>query len=125
MKRTIYTISLALLVVGVAQAQYAPNKDLPVAKGAPASLDPTAAATAWSGATSVKLPWDTTNQRAASEPTTAYIQTDGKFIYVRFDVQQREPLLAQQHTNNVGDGTDDEVWIDLWPTGNNGYYYQF
>ena len=33
--------------------------------------------------------------------------------------------MAQQHTNDVGDGTDDEVWIDLWPNGNAGFYYQF
>jgi len=33
--------------------------------------------------------------------------------------------MAQQHTNEVGDGTDDEVWIDLWPNGNSGFYYQF
>jgi hypothetical protein len=40
-------------------------------------------------------------------------------------VKQRERLMAQQHANNVGDGTDDEVWIDLWPSGNAGFYYQF
>ncbi len=61
----------------------------------------------------------------ASEPTTAHLATDGANLYVRFEAQQREPLLAQQHTNDVGDGTDDEVWIDLWPGGNAGFYYQF
>jgi hypothetical protein len=88
-------------------------------------LDPALPADAWSGATSVTLPWDVQDRRPASELSTAFITTDGTSVYVRFDVQQREALLAQQHTNDVGDGTDDEVWIDLWPNGNRGFYYQF
>jgi len=46
-------------------------------------------------------------------------------FFVRFDVAQREGLLQQQHTNDVGDGTDDEVWVDFWPGGNHGFFYQF
>lgn len=88
-------------------------------------LDPNAAASAWKDAATVPLPWDVAHQRAASEPTTASIATDGTFLYIRFDVKQREALLAQQHVNNVGDGTDDEVWIDLWPNGPGGFFYQF
>ena len=119
-------LCLLLAVCGAAEAQTpATAANLIVPHGGPPSLDPTASAAGWSGAAQATLPWDASNQRAASESTTAYIQTDGKFIYVRFDVTQREALLAQQHTNNVGDGTDDEVWVDLWPTGNNGFYYQF
>jgi hypothetical protein len=115
-----------LAVCGAAEAQTSdPSSSLLVPKADVPTLDPTAGVATWSSATSVTLPWDASDQRPASEPTTAYILTDGKFIYVRFDVKQREALLAQQHTNNVGDGTDDEVWIDLWPTGNNGFFYQF
>jgi len=88
-------------------------------------LDPKADAAGWKDAASVSLPWDVQNHKAASQPTTARIATDGTNIFVRFEVKQREKLLAQQHTNDVGDGTDDEVWIDLWPNGNNGFYYQF
>jgi hypothetical protein len=88
-------------------------------------LDPIVPTGAWAGARAVPLLWDVINQRAASEPSTALIATDGQFLYVRFDVRQRETLLAQQQTNNVGDGTDDEVWIDLWPSGSSGFYYQF
>jgi hypothetical protein len=88
-------------------------------------LDPRSPVEAWSATAAVDLPWDVTHQQPASEPASAHIATDGTNIYVRFDVKQREALMAQQHTNEVGDGTDDEVWIDLWPNGNSGFYYQF
>jgi len=88
-------------------------------------LDPAADPATWKDAATVALPWDVQHQKASSEPTTAHVATDGTNIYVRFDVSQREALMAQQRTNDVGDGTDDEVWIDLWPNGNNGFYYQF
>ena len=71
------------------------------------------------------LGWDVQHERPASEPATARLATDGTFFYARFDVKQRETLLQTQHANNVGDGTDDEVWTDLWPSGNKGFYYQF
>ena len=92
---------------------------------APPPLDPKADPAAWKDAAAVALPWDVQHQKASSEPTTARIATDGTNIYVRFDVKQREALLAQQRTNDVGDGTDDEVWVDFWPNGNSGFYYQF
>lgn len=92
---------------------------------APPPLDPKADPAAWTDAAVVALPWDVQHQRASSEPASARIATDGTSIYVRFDVEQREGLLAQQRTNDVGDGTDDEVWIDLWPNGTSGFYYQF
>ena len=91
----------------------------------PPTLDPKVDPATWKDATTIALPWDVQHQRPATEPSTARITTDGTNIYVRFDVKQREVLLAQQHTNDVGDGTDDEVWIDLWPNGSGGFYYQF
>jgi len=91
----------------------------------PPPLDPHAPVEAWAATAAVDLPWDVTHQQPASEPANAHIATDGTNIYVRFDVKQREALMAQQHTNEVGDGTDDEVWVDLWPNGTNGFYYQF
>ena len=97
---------------------------IPTVQAAP-PLDPKADPAAWKDAAAVTLPWDVQHQRASSQPTTARVATDGTNIYVRFEVKQREALLAQQHTNDVGDGTDDEVWIDLWPNGNSGFYYQF
>jgi len=91
----------------------------------PLPLDPTADPSTWAAARSVTLPWDVQHQKPSSEQSVARIATDGVFLYVRFDNAQRESLWAQQHTNDVGDGTDDEVWIDLWPNGPNGFYYQF
>ncbi len=92
---------------------------------APPPLDPKADPATWKDTAAFALPWDVQHQKAASEPATARIATDGTNIYVRFDATQREALLAQQHTNDVGDGTDDEVWVDFWPNGNSGFYYQF
>jgi hypothetical protein len=86
-------------------------------------LDP--AAPAWQSATSVKLTWDTTHGRITSEPAAACISTDGRALYVRFDVMQSETIAASQQTNDVGQGSDDAVWIDLWPNGTSGYFYQF
>ncbi len=92
---------------------------------APPPLDPAANLEGWKDASPVTLGWDVQNERPSSEASVARLESDGKFAYVRFDVKQRERLLQAQHTNNVGDGTDDEVWIDLWPSGNKGFYYQF
>jgi hypothetical protein len=92
---------------------------------APPPLEPSADLGAWKDAATVSLPWDVQHQKPASEESTARVATDGASIYVRFDVKQREALMAQQRTNDVGDGTDDEVWIDLWPNGGSGFYYQF
>jgi hypothetical protein len=100
-----------------------PNVSIPLASAMP--LDPSVPATQWHGAAPMTLPWDEVHSRPASESTTALIATDGKALYVRFDAQQREPVAASQHTNDVGQGNDDEVWIDLWPNGLSGYFYQF
>ena len=92
---------------------------------APLPLDPRLPPETWSAVPAVTLGWDVQHQAAATETSVARVATDGKNVYVRFDIRQRETLLAQQHNNNVGDGTDDEAWIDLWPGGNKGFSYQF
>jgi hypothetical protein len=98
-------------------------------------LQPSAAITAWSQSASAALKWDVGHARSAKEPTTVHVSTDGKFLYVRFDAQQREPLMAAQQSDdtvaggsNINGGiawTDDAVWVDLWPTGPAGFQYQF
>ena len=88
-------------------------------------LDANAPAAGWSQAAALDLPWDAVRSRPASEPTKAWIATDGRDLFVRFDAVQHEPIVAVQHTNDVGQGSDDEVWIDLWPNGTSGYFYQF
>jgi hypothetical protein len=89
------------------------------------SLDPGAPATDWAKAAQVELSWDPVHSRPASESTKAWISTDGHALYVRFAATQREPIAAAQHTNDVGQGSDDAVWVDLWPNGTSGYFYQF
>jgi hypothetical protein len=89
------------------------------------SLDPAAPATGWAKAAKLHLTWDAVRSRPASEATTAWIATDGRAFYLRFDATQREPIAAAQHTNDVGQGNDDAVWVDLWPNGVSGYFYQF
>ena len=44
---------------------------------------------------------------------------------MRFEAKQREPISASQRTNDVGNGSDDDVYVDLWPNGTSGYSYQF
>ncbi|MEO6835033.1 MAG: hypothetical protein ABI231_03885 [Candidatus Tumulicola sp.] len=88
-------------------------------------IDPSSAPSAWSSAAGVKLGWNVLAERPASETTSAAIATDGRTLYVRFDATQREPIAAAQHTDNIGQGNDDAVWIDLWPNGASGYFYQF
>lgn len=90
-----------------------------------ASLDPAASAAAWQKAAGVRLLWNVQAEAPATDATVAAIATDGTSFYVRFDATQREPISAAQHTNNVGQGSDDAVWIDLWPNGTNGFFYQF
>lgn len=108
-----------LLLAAVALADYA-HVTVPLASP---DLDPGGAV--WTQAAAVELRWNVVHARPASEPVKAAIATDGKALFVRFDVTQREPIAAAAHTNDVGQGNDDAVWIDLWPAGTTGYFYQF
>lgn len=126
-QRFILACGLALAVMRPALAQTPTTigtLSIPTLAAAP-SLDPKADAAAWQDVAPVTLTWDVQNERPSSELSTTRLVTDGAFFYLRFDVKQREGLLQSQHTNNVGDGTDDEVWVDFWPSGNKGFYYQF
>ena len=98
---------------------------LDVPKTGDPPLDPAAPPSAWSGSAAADLTWNAVRSQPASEPTKAWIATDGQALYVRFDATQHEPIAAAQHTNDVGQGNDDEVWVDLWPNGTSGYFYQF
>jgi hypothetical protein len=122
-RRALAFAGLMLLFTAAARAMANPQISVPNVNDPP--LDPAVAVTAWSAAATVSLPWDEVRSRPSTETTKAFIATDGKALYVRFDVSQREPIAAAQHTNDVGQGNDDEVWIDLWPNGITGYFYQF
>jgi hypothetical protein len=124
---TLAAFALAAVAPGVAAAaevQSAAAVSVPKTDTAP-PLAPTANAGAWSGAPSIALGWDVVHGHAASDKTQATIETDGNFLYVRFAAEQKESIVASQRTNNVGSGVDDEVWVDLWPNGTSGFYYQF
>lgn len=127
--KVLYCVALTALLFCPALASAAEQStiatlNVPVSTDPP-SLNPRDDLATWKTATTVTLPWDVQHQHPATETSTARIVSDDKTLYLRFDVKQREGLMAQQHTNNVGDGTDDEVWIDLWPNGSNGFFYQF
>ena len=112
--------SCALTAQALALGQIAVTK---TASGPP--LEPRNGTDSWADAARVDLRWEVQRGRRMGESTTAHIATDGAYLYVRFDVSQREPIAQSQRTNDVGQGVDDEVWIDLWPQGNDGFQYQF
>ncbi len=107
---------------------------VPVTQTAP-PLAPTATDPGWP-APAIPLKWDVAHGRPAQDPTTVHVTTDGNMIYVRFDAQQSNPIIATQHGDDLITGgsnanggiswsADDAVWIDLWPNGPGGFEYQF
>jgi hypothetical protein len=92
----------------------------------PPALDGTLKDPLWQKAAKVELTYDRLTHGASAEPTTAYILTDGKAIYLGFDAKQtRTSVVANQRNNNTGVDTDDEVKVALWPAGKNGVSYNF
>ena len=104
---------------------------------APPPLDAALPAAGWTAAPVLALPWDVAHVKPADEPTEVRVISDGRYLYVRFDVTQRGPVSATQHSDDVITGgsqgnngglswsADDAVWVDLFPTGTNGFRYQF
>lgn len=124
-------LSLALAAtVGTAHAQTVATAEtrqitLPLVTQAP-PIDGTLDAPAWKSAAVVHLGYDYHTFSSAAEPTTVLLFTDGKALYVGFSATQtRTSILTNQHTNNVGQDTDDEVMVNLWPNGSSGFAYQF
>jgi len=107
---------------------------LPAAQVAP-PLDPASSPSAWAQLPGGPLAWDVAHAGPAAEDTTVHVTTDGKFLYVRFDAVQHEPVVATQQSDDTVTGgsnsngglaySDDSVWVDLWPTGAGGFQYQF
>jgi hypothetical protein len=124
-------VFVAAIVIGAANCATAAAADVEASAVTVLKTDtapplaPASDSSAWSTAPSVSLDWDVIHGRHATDKTQASFQTDGNFLYVRFTAQQKEAIVATQRTNNVGGGTDDEVWVDLWPNGTSGFYYQF
>jgi hypothetical protein len=88
-------------------------------------VDGTLSHAEWKSAQSVTLDWDLQGHKRAPQQTAAYVETDGKYLYVGFDAKQQSAIVATQHTDDAGQGADDDVEIDLWPGGTNGFLYQF
>lgn len=97
---------------------------VPLVQSAP-SMDGSLAHDAWKSAKTVTLDWNLQGHTHAPQQTTAYIETDGKFLYVAFDARQSGSIVATQHTDDAGQGSDDQVEVDFWPGGVNGFNYQF
>lgn len=99
--------------------------DLPKIDKGPA-IDGTLSDPLWKAhAARVDLAWNLRDNQPARESTTAYVLTDGRFLYVAFDAQQRAAIEAGQHNNDNGLGNDDRVSLYLWPNGSNGFSYSF
>jgi hypothetical protein len=107
--------------VSVAAAALAAALVVVRAQSAP-SLDGDAG---WADAPVTTLGWDFTNGRPAPEETRVRVLVDDRYLYVRFDAKQREPIVATQTVDDVGQGSDDVVHVSLWPAGSNGFEYQF
>ena len=97
---------------------------VPAVQHAPA-LDGTFDSSAWKDAATLQLGWDLQGHKRAADTTIAYLETDGSNLYVAFDAKQSGSVVATQHTNNAGLGTDDDVSVYLWPSGSDGFSYQF
>jgi len=128
MKALFLAAMLSAVTTGAAAAiEPAAAQDLltvPVVTTAPA-MDGTISDPLWQKAALANLAYDVNVHQPAKAPTTAYVLTDGSFLYVAFDVKTTAPVSAQEHTNGVGMDVDDEVQVDLWPGGDQGFMYKF
>ena len=109
MKRSILALAGVLALAATAMpALAAMSLDVPLVATAP-SLDPHATS-AFNGSATAQLVSYNNQSNAADEPATVRLLSDGKALYVRFDVTQRyEPL----------EGLDggDSVAVDFWSGG--------
>jgi len=94
----------------------------------PLLLDGTVSNPQWkTGVTAKDFYNYTTRQPAAPAlATTAYLLYDAKYLYVAFVCDQSSaPIVAAQTTNNVGEELDDQVEINIDPSGNGSRVYTF
>ncbi|HEV2260704.1 MAG TPA: sugar-binding protein [Candidatus Rubrimentiphilum sp.] len=79
----------------------------------------------WAQAAKIALDFNLRDHQPARETTTILVMTDGNYLYVGADARQREPIQATQRTNDVSLDNDDSIEVDLWPSGANGFRYEF
>ncbi|HZT12603.1 MAG TPA: hypothetical protein VFA29_07360, partial [Candidatus Baltobacteraceae bacterium] len=126
--RAFLTLTAFALVMNAkghaAEVKGPPHVAVPIT-AQPPSLDPVADLPEWRDAPVLPLNENLQLHQPATEKTTVRILGDKNFLYVRFDAEQREPIVITQRSNNVGEGADDEVWVDLWPNDRAGFAYKF
>jgi hypothetical protein len=118
-------VALALACAAPAYAVSArPQLAIPhVAKGP--AIDGTLNDETWKAAKRLELGYDLRHKAAPANKTEVYVLSDDTALYVAFDAQQTGEIVANQHTDDVGFDTDDEVQVDLWPGGPLGFRYLF
>lgn len=117
----------AVLVAAVSSVSstYGARIDLPHVDKPPV-IDGTLADPSWKSiAAKVQIEWNLRDQQPATQPTTAYVMTDGKYLYVGFDAVQKQRIEAGQHTNDTSLTDNDYVAVYFWPNGSNGFQYSF
>ncbi|MBC5829641.1 MAG: hypothetical protein GIW98_05545, partial [Candidatus Eremiobacteraeota bacterium] len=107
-----------------AQSQPANTIAIPLLKVAP-PIDGNLSDPAWAPAAKVTLTRNLRDRSASAEETAVFLETDGTYLYVGFDAKQNARVSATQHTNDVGQGSDDLVSVYLWPGDIQGFFYAF
>lgn len=127
MSRAALALLVALFAATTARAgavSARPQLAIPhVAKGP--AIDGTLADEAWKSAQRIPLAWDLRHKVAPRQKTEVYVVGDDQALYVAFDAEQTGEIVANQRTDDVGFDTDDEVQVDLWPGGSQGFQYLF
>lgn len=78
----------------------------------------------WSKALQLPVSFDFTYQRSG-EPATVYVAQDAHALDLAFVVTQHEAITDNAETNGAGVLNDDNVTVDLWPQGADGFHYTF
>jgi len=120
----------AALLVSVAQASAlradpSPDHLVIPRTAAPPAINGDLSDPTWQQATKIRLTRNLRDRSTPDQDTTVYVLMDDRFLYVGFGAKQRTPVQASQHTNDVGQGVDDQVAVYLWPQGANGFSYSF
>ena len=112
MNRVMIAFAATLTIAGALPALAAFSLNVPLV-----AAIPTAPTSSFPAGATAKLDWNLTEGHTAEEPATAALVSDGKYLYVRFDVTQTAPLIGLDGGDNVA--------VDLWPDGESGEHYRF
>jgi hypothetical protein len=110
-KRILTALFGTLIAAGALPALAAFSLNVPLVADIPA-----ASASSFRSGAVAKLGWNSTEGHTADEPATATLVSDGKYLYVQFDVTQTAPLIGLAGGDSVG--------VVLWPSGKDGDLYR-